>query len=237
MAQALYQEWFVHFRFPGHEHVPLAPSRLGPIPEGWEVLPFGQIARVQGRSFDPGQSPLEMFAHFSFPAFDADQMPALEQGSEILSNKLYFEVPCVLLAKLNPRISRIWPVVVAPDAKPICSTEFLPLMAGDPFSPALLATFCRTPEFGGGLRSMALGTSTSHQRVKPRDLEAVPVVVASEELLARADQLITPACVLAENLRRRNQNLRSTRDLLLPKLISGEIDVSTLEAPIAEAAD
>ncbi len=40
MARALYQEWFVHFRFPGHEHVPLAPSPLGPIPEGWEVAPI-----------------------------------------------------------------------------------------------------------------------------------------------------------------------------------------------------
>jgi restriction endonuclease S subunit len=37
MARALYQEWFVHFRFPGHEHVPLVDSPLGPIPEGWVV--------------------------------------------------------------------------------------------------------------------------------------------------------------------------------------------------------
>jgi type I restriction enzyme S subunit len=238
MARALYQEWFVHFRFPGHEHVPLVDSPLGPIPEGWEVLSFGQIAQVEGRSFDPSQSPLEVFAHFSFPAFDTDQMPALEQGSGILSNKLHFDIPCVLLAKLNPRIPRIWPVFAAPDAKRICSTEFLPLMAGEPFSPALLAAFCRTQEFNGRFRSMALGTSTSHQRVRPRDLEAMPVVVASQELLARADQLIGPAYALAENLRRRNQNLRITRDLLLPKLISGEIDVSAVaEEPIAEAAD
>jgi hypothetical protein len=178
MARALYHEWFVHFRFPGHEDVPLVDSHLGPIPEGWEVAPFGQIARVQGGSLDPSQYPSEVFAHFSFPAFDADQMPTLEQGSEILSNKLRFEIPCVLLAKLNPRIPRIWPVVTASHATPICSTEFLPLMAGEPFSPSLLAAFCKTPEFGGRFKSMALGTSTSHQRVKPRDLGAMPVVVA-----------------------------------------------------------
>jgi type I restriction enzyme S subunit len=128
--------------------------------------------------------------------------------------------------------------MTAPDAKPICSTEFLPLVAGEPFSAALLAAFCGTPEFGGRLRSMALGTSTSHQRVKPRDLQAMPVVAASQELLARADQLIGPAYALTENLRHRNQNLRTTRELLLPKLISGEIDVSALPAEsIPEAAD
>ncbi len=37
MAQAVYREWFVNFRFPGHEDVPLVDSPLGPIPDGWEV--------------------------------------------------------------------------------------------------------------------------------------------------------------------------------------------------------
>ena len=38
MAQTLYQEWFVHFRFPGHENVPMVESPLGPIPKGWEIV-------------------------------------------------------------------------------------------------------------------------------------------------------------------------------------------------------
>ena len=46
MAQAIYREWFVHFRFPGHEQVPLADSLLGPIPEGWGVVSFTDIADV-----------------------------------------------------------------------------------------------------------------------------------------------------------------------------------------------
>ena len=37
MAQALYREWFVHFRFPGHQSVPMVDSPLGPIPQGWQV--------------------------------------------------------------------------------------------------------------------------------------------------------------------------------------------------------
>ena len=36
MARAIYREWFVKFRYPGHEDVPLVDSALGPIPEGWE---------------------------------------------------------------------------------------------------------------------------------------------------------------------------------------------------------
>ena len=43
MAQNLYREWFVHFRFPGHEHVKMVDSELGPIPEGWEVKKLGEM--------------------------------------------------------------------------------------------------------------------------------------------------------------------------------------------------
>lgn len=43
MARALYREWFVHFRFPGHESVPLIPSPLGEIPKGWEPVSFERL--------------------------------------------------------------------------------------------------------------------------------------------------------------------------------------------------
>ena len=54
MAQAVYREWFVNFRFPGHEDVALVDSPLGPIPEGWESRPFSQLADfVNGFAFKP----------------------------------------------------------------------------------------------------------------------------------------------------------------------------------------
>ena len=46
MARALYREWFVHFRFPGHESVPRLPSALGDIPQGWEVKKLGDILEL-----------------------------------------------------------------------------------------------------------------------------------------------------------------------------------------------
>ena len=44
MARLIYREWFVHFRFPGHEDVELVDSDLGPIPEGWEVATLADVA-------------------------------------------------------------------------------------------------------------------------------------------------------------------------------------------------
>jgi type I restriction enzyme S subunit len=46
MARSLYREWFVHFRYPGHESVPLVPSPLGPIPKGWKVRPMGEVVEL-----------------------------------------------------------------------------------------------------------------------------------------------------------------------------------------------
>ncbi len=54
MAQNLYREWFVHFRFPGHEHVKMVDSELGPIPEGWEVSTIGGVSD----NFDRLRKPL-----------------------------------------------------------------------------------------------------------------------------------------------------------------------------------
>ncbi len=46
MVQRIYQEWFVHFRFPGHEKVGMVESELGPIPPGWEIVNFTELADV-----------------------------------------------------------------------------------------------------------------------------------------------------------------------------------------------
>ena len=54
IAQAIYREWFVEFRYPGHEDVPLVDSELGPIPEGWVVRNLGQVAK----NFDRLRRPL-----------------------------------------------------------------------------------------------------------------------------------------------------------------------------------
>jgi len=52
MAQLIYREWFVKFRFPGHEKVRMVDSELGPIPEGWEVKRLGEVCNIV-----MGQSP------------------------------------------------------------------------------------------------------------------------------------------------------------------------------------
>src|SRR3954452_338696 len=67
MARALYREWFVHFRFPGHENHPRVASPLGESPRGWEGR-FGDLATIERDGINPFEFPDEEFEHFSLPA-------------------------------------------------------------------------------------------------------------------------------------------------------------------------
>jgi type I restriction enzyme S subunit len=144
IAQALFKSWFVDFdpvraktegRDP--EGVPtevadLFPSEfedseLGAIPKGWRVGHFYDVAGLHKQVRQPQENPDTEFEHYSLPAFDAGQSPALETGSAIKSNKFTVPKDAVLLSKLNPHIPRVWLTKVVNESAAISSTEFLVL--------------------------------------------------------------------------------------------------------------
>ena len=140
IAQALFKSWFVDFdpvraklegRAPeGMDDATAAlfpdgfeESELGLVPRGWRVGTVGDFARQHKGSVNPLKNPEVLFEHFSLPAFDKQQMPILELGTEIKSNKTSVPADALLLSKLNPHIPRVWlPVDVCRNA--VSSTKF-----------------------------------------------------------------------------------------------------------------
>jgi type I restriction enzyme S subunit len=230
MAQLLYREWFVHFRFPGHEDVEMVESELGLVPEGWEVVPVKQLVKLHRNSLRPTESPEEDFAYYSFSAFDEGGRPLTTQGSEIKSNKYSVLPQSVLLSKLNPRIRRIWlPYPEEQEHRAVTSTEFLVLTPRSGFSPVYLYCFLNSAEFQNDFVSLTLGTSTSHQRVKPRDFMSMRAYLPRRDIIEMFTSIAEDLFTLRQRLMNKNQVLRETRDLLLPRLVSGELDVSGME--------
>ena len=227
MAHALYREWFVHFRFPGHDSVPRVPSALGEIPQGWEGV-FSGIASIDRDGINPPDFPSERFEHFSIPAFDDGRTPTIELGKTILSNKYRIDDSCVLLSKLNPRIPRIWLPAPTGQQRAITSTEFLVLKPKSGFSREFVYAKCDAEGFCAQFASLAIGTSTSHQRVKPENLLAMPSTVPEQAVVGDFTKTVAPLLAISEELRAGIQNLRRTRDLLLPRLLSGQIDVEAM---------
>ena len=229
MAQAVYREWFVNFRYPGLEGVELVDSPLGPIPQGWRAGSFRDIAESKRRLFDPSKAQGELVDHYSFAAFDAGETPVREFADTMLSGKLLIEQPAILLAKLNPRIPRVWYARPTIERRAVASSEFLVLEGTGDASLEFVHAVCTYPDFQAQLTAMSGGTSTSHQRLKLEDLMNRPLVVPSGAAVHSYEEVSGPMHDLVANLTSQNANLRATRDLLLPRLVSGEIDVSDLD--------
>jgi type I restriction enzyme S subunit len=229
MAQSLYREWFVNFRYRGHQQGQFDPSPLGRVPQGWRVKPVSEVIDPSTAGVTPSAHTEEEFAHFSFPCHDTDKLPGIEVGSSIQSNK--FEVPdnCLLVSKLNPRIERIWVPFPDPAYRAVASTEFIVAVPKKPATREFLYGMVRSPEFQGRYISRVVGTSTSHQRVKPGDFFSLQVVVPPPELIAAFTEITRPMLRMIHNRRLQTRLLRQTRYLLLPKLIAGELDVEHLD--------
>ncbi|BBY00084.1 restriction endonuclease subunit S [Mycobacterium seoulense] len=165
----------------------------------------------------------DVVAHFSLPAFDDGANPRVVPAESIRSAKLLLTEPCVLFAKLNPRIPRIWNVVSLPPEMALASSEFVVLTPRRVDASALWAAV-RQPDVSDRLQRRVAGTSGSHQRIPPRDLMEVAVPDV-RRLTAAARQTITGLGALCHARRTESVRLSAFRDALLPPLISGELSL------------
>ena len=244
-ARALFKSWFVDFdpvraKMEGRDTgLPdqladlfpdrLVDSELEEIPEGWTVFRLDHLARQHTKSTSPYRFPELEYEHFSIPAYDAAQRPAIEPGGAIRSNKTGVQENAVLLSKLNPRIARVWVPDDATERPQICSTEFLVFTPRSPANRSLLFALFADQRFRLLLKSLVTGTSTSHQRVPPKALKAQEVLAGSPKAFAVFGEAIGD--MLSRILKNRSEvaTLTALRDAILPQLISGELRAQPAE--------
>lgn len=232
MAQTLFKRWFVDFEFPNEQGRPyqssggkMVASELGEIPEGWRVGVVGDHVLHSTKSITPGKEPKKAFYHYSIPAYDKGKYPSIDLGETILSNKYIVEADSILVSKLNPSKSRIWTVFNLKE-KSICSTEiqvFIPNDNSYAFSFGLFhANFIKKE-----MAQRASGTSSSHQRVRPKDILNIECIIPSSTTLIRFEESVVKLLKKTEDNQEEIQTLTKLRDSLLPKLMSGAIRVPT----------
>jgi type I restriction enzyme S subunit len=207
MAQALYREWFVTFRFPGHQKVKLVDSRLGKIPEGWKVGRLDDALILQ-RGFDlptrerqPGSVPIYastgvVGTHSTFKV----RGPGIVTGrSGSLGSVIYID-------------EDFWPLNTTLWVKEF--REVTPLYAFH------LLTDLKLGSFNSGAAVPTLNRN---------DVHGLPVIIPSESALGRFDAVVQPLFALHRTLTARNKSLTACRDMLLPRLVSGELPTGRLE--------
>jgi type I restriction enzyme, S subunit len=214
MARRIYEEWFVRFRFPGHEGVRMVDSDLGPIPESWKVVRLDEVLVLQ-RGFDlPKQDRTEG----PFPIISAT-------GGNATHHECRVRGPGVVTGRSGSLGTVIY---VENDFWPLNTTLWVKKFV---VGSALYSFYLlKTIDLAGFNSGAAVPT------LNRNDIHGLPVVRPSPDVLARFDEVVLPMMKLKRRLELMNQNLGTTRDLLLPKLISGELDVSAMPAPESIAA-
>ena len=245
IAKALFKSWFVDFdpvraKAEGRptglpaEISDLFPdtfedSELGEIPSGWSVSEIDQILSLQKDSLDPATAPDEAFDHYSIPAFDAGKYPAKELGSSIKSQKFLVGDGDLLVSKLNPSTPRVWIPFASSDRRAICSTEFLVCRTSSVFGRAYAYCLASSDAIVEAMAGLAGGTSNSHQRIRPGDFLALPCCIGTEMVRSAFLGVVEPLLSKSLVLRTESRSLSTTRDALLPKLISGELRIPDAE--------
>lgn len=226
MARRLYEEWFVQFRFPGHEGVEFQESELGLIPEGWAVSCLGDIAEEVREAVHPSSvSPDTPYIGLEHLPRRSITLREWGGADSVSSGKLLFRRGDVLFGKIRPYFHK---VVIAPFSG-ICSSDTILIR---PKKDTLLGVVlcCSSSD-----KFVDYATQTSNGTKMPRAdwkvLKNYPVLIPSGRLLSDFNGLVLGLVNQARNLMLKNVNLRAQRDLLLPKLISGEIDVSDIPMP------
>ena len=235
LAQTLFKQWFIDFEFPNENGEPykssggeMVYSELGEIPKGWEVSNLNQIARLVKNNLKPFENPDTLYFHYSLPEFDSGKNPSIDLGSTILSSKYEVTEHSILVSKLNPRIPRIWTIINS-ESNSICSTEFQVLNPTKKVFFPFVNYLCKSEIYLSSLQSKVTGTSSSHQRVNPLDIINYEVVLPQIELFDRFYHSTYGFIQKIEKNALENIQLTTLRDTLLPKLISGELEVSKIQ--------
>ena len=223
MAQSLYREWFVRFRFPGHESTQMVDSPLGPIPEGWEVVPFTEIADVL--SGGTPKTKVDEYWNGGIPFFTPKDAPGsfyvsdtektlTELGVSKCASQLYERDTVFITARGT--VGKI-----AMPSRPMAMNQSCyALRSNASFSQHFL--FLTTKQQVEYLKKNTGGAT--FDTIIVDTFRRMQVSRPSEDIVANFTEKVLPIFGAVENLLNRNQTLRQTRDLLLPKLLSGDSD-------------
>ena len=236
MTQRIYREWFVDFRYPGHQNLALVESTLGLIPEGWEASTIKECCLHLARGVSP--------RYDDAGAGVVINQRCIRDGrlSLIPSRRHTTTVP-------DAKYLRLWDVVVnstgvgtlgrvAQVVKPLSATtcdSHVSVLRANPervapgyWGLALMAMASTFEAIGGG--------STGQTELSRDRIASAPLLIPPLDIQQRFDDLVKPMRSLATQLEDECALLEESRDRLLPRLISGELDVDDLDIAVEEPA-
>lgn len=232
MARRLFEEWFVHFRFPGHESNAVTETPNGSLPAGWKHGVLGDVVELRRDKASPGEH-LSSRAYIPIDCIGHKTLAIVERRpwQEAQSSLTLFERGDILFGAMRPYFHKVAPAPVEGVTRSTCFV----LRPLDPelFPFATMALF----------RDETVAYATAHSKGSTipyaqwgGSLERFPVAIPDKKLLRKFGEFGNPTLSLIMNLCEANRRLAVSRDLLLPRLISGELPTTTAERELEAVA-
>lgn len=229
MASMIYREWFMNFRFPGHVNAKMAQSSLGLIPMGWEVRDLDQLMDFQGGAQPPRSEWADVFREgfvrmIQIRDYQSDSYMCFVKDSKNLRKCTKDDI---MIARYGASVARICEGLEG--AYNVALVRVVPEKAE---YREFLRSYLKSEHFQRLLISMS--GRTAQAGFNKTILNSIQVAVPKDAILMSLFQRICdPIRKLVQSLREANRKLIQTRDLVLPKLISGEVNVESLETETA----
>jgi type I restriction enzyme S subunit len=209
----------------GIGHNNFKETEFGAIPESWDFIKLKDILKINKSSIDPQQYSDELFLYYTIPGYDVEKTIYLEKGLYIKSLKYVIKKDSILLSKLNPRINRVWKVMMGRENRQICSTEFIVYEPEKSIDINYLYYLFQSSRLQEEFIRLQTGTSNSHKRVSPKETLKISVP------LPQLDEQKNIANILIEcdeNLKYHRKNILHLTNLkkkLTNEFLSGKLRI------------
>jgi type I restriction enzyme S subunit len=250
MAQRVYREWFVDFRYPGHGTIQLVDSPLGSIPQGWSTRTISEIASRERYAVTGGPFGSKLgtkdYRDRGVPVIrgtnlavgggfrDSDFVFVSDAKADTMLSCLAHRGDILVTQRGTLGQVGLIPPSARFDRYLLSQSQMKITVDPELGSGQYLYAALRSPEVTARLLGHAMTAGVPHINLSL--LRNFEVVWPERTLQVRFDRAVQPLGELVENLTRSVENARVTRSLLLPRLVSGDIDVTDLAIEIPEAA-
>lgn len=192
------------------------------------TVKLSNMVRTKSDTFNPKKTKETFVNYFSMPAFDAERFPVVDAASDIKSNKNVVEPFSILVSKMNPDVKRVWLPNTSKDLLNVASTEFLTFNADVPEMQAFVYAVVNDKRYQKYLESNTTGSTNSRQRVLPKVAYSYEIPYVKEVAQQFGFQIMDIIDMIKLN-KEQNQHLIRLRNVLVPKLLAGDIDLSNIE--------
>lgn len=217
-ARQLYREWFVRLRFPGHEHT----SIVDDVPQGWERKTLGEISGINQSNIASGfDGEIEYIDIASVTRHSVNDTTTYEFRDAPGRARRIVRHGDIIWSCVRPN-RRSHAVIWQPAENLVASTGFV-VISPKSFPTSFLYQAVTTDLFVGYLENHAKGAA--YPAVVSGDFERATILVPPTALVTAFDEFAEPLLWQTQNLYSQNQKLRQARDLLLPRLMNGELAV------------